>query len=265
MATIKAHRKLLQLLKSSSKGDFGPRFLRWIALLYSLNFAPGSFSSEADNPRVRLEKAYAAAESNYLSSSNLTNAIQFARATFELADISTNDTQRAKYANDGIRIAENAVRFDSNSAAAHYYLGLILGELAQTKSLGAWKLVRQMEQEFLTSIALDPSYDHAGGHRSLGMLYRDTPGWPTSIGNKSKAREHLEKAVELAPDFPDNHLTLLEGYVKWKDQDAVQSAIDRYRKILPEAKKKYTGPEWQLSWQDWDHRWNEILAKAAKL
>ena len=46
----------------------------------------------------------------------------------------------------GIAAAKQAVSRASNSAPAHYYLGMDLAQLAQTKSLGALKLVGQMER-----------------------------------------------------------------------------------------------------------------------
>ena len=216
--------------------------------------------------RAHLVADYSTTKSNYLATpGNTTNAWIFARACFLLADNAIDDSHRASFAKEGIDAAHFAADICPKSAPAHYYLALNIGALAQTKSLGALKLVKQMEQEFLKSIALDPGYDHAGAERSLGMLYRDTPGWPTSIGNKSKAREQLERAIKLAPDFPDNHLTLMEAYIKWDDVDSLQSAIMRYRKLLPDSRQKYSAPEWRLSWQDWNKRWNDILSKYSEM
>jgi hypothetical protein len=47
----------------------------------------------------------------------------------------------------------------------------------------------------------------------LGRLYHQAPGWPISIGNKSKAADHLERAVKLAPTFFHNRLYLAEFYL----------------------------------------------------
>jgi tetratricopeptide (TPR) repeat protein len=266
MLTIEAPHKVLQLLKSPVfNGSRIPLLPVYPALFAAVVFIFSVVASEPQDLRPRLQLTFHTVKSNYLTTANLTNAILYARTCFDLADLSTNDEQRAFYANEGIPPARKGVEINPSVAPPFYYLALNTGQLAQTKHLGALKLVKQMESDFLKSIVLDPAYDHAGAHRSIGMLYRDTPGWPTSLGDKSKAREHLEKAVELAPDFPDNQLTLLESYLKWKDHAALQAGIDRYRKDSAGMKQKYNGPEWQLSWQDWNHRWNEILSKAAKL
>jgi Tfp pilus assembly protein PilF len=93
------------------------------------------------------------------------------------------------------------------------------------------------------------------------MLYLNAPGWPASIGSKSKARKHLERAVELAPDYPTNLLTLIDAYLEWEDEDAVQKAMESYRKLLPKARAIYAGAKWEQSWKDWDARWKKIIEK----
>ena len=85
------------------------------------------------------------------------------------------------------------------------------GQLARTKLLGAIHLVDEMEVSFKTALALDPTYDFAGPDRCLGLLYRDAPGWPTSIGSRMKARRHLQAAADLRPNHLENRLALLES------------------------------------------------------
>jgi tetratricopeptide (TPR) repeat protein len=120
-----------------------------------------------------------------------------------------------------------------------------------------------MEQVFKTAISLDPAFDYAGPHRSLGLLYRDAPGWPASIGNRGKARQHLQKAVELSSEYPDNHLSLLEAYLEWTEKKNAQAALPAAEHVLQIARQKLTGEEWKMSWQDWDRRWEKIKAKTA--
>ena len=97
------------------------------------------------------------------------------------------DSERADIAQQGIAAAWQALARESNSAPAHYYLGMNLAQLAQTKMLGALKIVDRMEREFTTTRELDEHFDYAGADRNLGLLYRDAPSIG-SIGNRSKAR-----------------------------------------------------------------------------
>jgi hypothetical protein len=88
-----------------------------------------------------------------------------------------------------------------------------LGQLARTKGLSALKLVDQMEGEFTRARDLDEHLDYAGPDRSLGLLYRDAPVIG-SVGSRTRAREHLRRAVEVAPQYPENRLSLIEAYLK---------------------------------------------------
>jgi hypothetical protein len=195
---------------------------------------------------------------------NAAAAWQFARACFDSADLATNHAQRADLAQLGMAAAREALRLSPNLAAAHYYLALNLGQLAQTKSLGALKLVGDLEREFKRARELDARFDFAGADRGLGLLYRDAPGWPISVGSKSKARQHLEKARQLSPEYPDNQLNLLEAWLKWGESKKVLAALKPIDAALTEAKKKLVGQQWAYAWADWDRRWHDLQAKAAE-
>jgi tetratricopeptide (TPR) repeat protein len=239
------------------------------AILASLVDSAGSTNSIQEFPAPTQAQAftwYLATRSNYLTTvGNTTSAWKFAQACFEWAEFATNDTQRASLADEGIASAKFAAEMDPKNPAAHFYLAMNKGQLARTKSLGALALVKEMEESFLRSIKLDPTFDHASAHRSLGMLYLDAPGWPASIGNKTKARKQLEKAVEIAPDYPTNHLTLMGAYLRWGEKSALIAAMNRYRRILPKAKDKYVGDLWQNSWRIWDSEWRTVVEKSLQL
>ena len=193
---------------------------------------------------------------------NAEAAWKFARACFDWADLATNDDERAAIAEEGIAASRRALELRPRSAAAHYYLGLNLGQLAQTKLLGALKLIGEMESAWHRTLELDPKFDYAGAHRSLTLLYRDAPGWPTSVGNRTKARHHVQKAVALSPEYPGNWICLLESQLKWGEIKAVQSQVQAVEQVLKDARNKFTGEQWARDWQEWDERWQRIKSKA---
>ncbi len=139
-----------------------------------------------------------------------------------------------------------------------------LGQLARTKTLGALRLVDEMETEFQTARDLDEKFDYAGPDRNLGLLYAEAPGWPTSIGNRSKARHHLQRAVLLEPDYPENRLNLLEAYLKWGEKIGAQREFTATSELLPKAKKEFAGAQWEVSWLDWATRWKKLQMKFAE-
>jgi hypothetical protein len=75
---------------------------------------------------------------------------------------------------------------------------------------------------------------------------------------------HLAKAVEVAPEFPDNHLCYMEALVKWRDWKTLTEKLGDYRAIEPAAQAKFTGVEWGYEWHDWTRREKVIAGKLQK-
>ena len=222
-------------------------------------------AAAADSPDAvfahRAEISFDQAQARYRSQmDNPVVAWEFARACYDWADWATNKSQRAAIAREGIAACQQSLVF-TNSAAAHYYMAMNAGQLARTEALGALKLVREMEREFLTAADMDPTADFGGAARGLGLLYRDAPGWPISIGNRSKARKYLERAVSLAPNYPENILNLAEGELKWGDETGARHELAALDALWSSAQKNFTGPRWESSWYDWTRRRDALRAK----
>jgi tetratricopeptide (TPR) repeat protein len=212
-----------------------------------------------------IEKNYRLALSRYKSApENVDTAIQFARVSFDRAEFANDSDERENLAEPAIQACERALSKNETNAALHYYLGMNLGQLARTKGIGALKLVRQMEKEFLRARDLNSELDYAGPDRNLGLLYLNAPGWPTSIGNNTKARQHLMRAVQIAPNYPENHLNLLEAFIKFNDEEGAQREAQTIFAMLPKAHETFTGEEWASSWADWESRWHKFEGKLAQ-
>ena len=240
---------------------FGTNCWTWLAGLWLTGATLGAFAA---NPfAARYERLFHEAQAVFQREP--TNALagwQMARACFDWSDFATNATQRGELAQLGISAARASIRLNPNLAPSHYYLGINLGQLADaTRSLGGLKLVGEMEREFKKALELDAAWDYGGPDRCLGLLYRDAPGWPISVGSKSKARLHLEHACVVAKDYPDNQLNLLESLLKWGDKKKVAAQWPTTEKTMVTARQQLTGEAWASSWHDWDHRWKKLLGK----
>jgi tetratricopeptide (TPR) repeat protein len=221
--------------------------------------------ADTDSFSARAERAYA--EAQHAVRKDPTNdaaTIHLSRAAFDWAEFARDDDSRAEIAERGIDAARIVIKRQPTNGAAQYWLGMNLGQLARTRSLGALRLVREMEEAFHRARTLDERTDYAGPDRSLGYLYRDAPGWPTSVGNKKKSREHFERAVQLHPEFPDNQLGLLESFDKWGDKRSFARQLTITEKIINEARGKFTGAAWDSSWADWNKRFAEMKRAAGK-
>ena len=112
-----------------------------------------------------------------------------------------------EYGKEAITLNPDALYGNFWYASNLGYLGMIQGVLASLGSIDPFR--KSME----IVVKANENFFLAGPHRALGRLYHQAPGWPISIGNKNKAAEHLERAVELCPTFFANRLYLAEFYV----------------------------------------------------
>ena len=217
----------------------------------------------AGNVSNRMHRAYVGSGAQHARQpTNGVAAWKFAQACFRLADFSTNGAQRAALAEEGIAASRKAIQLAPDSAAAYFYLGVNLGQLARTKLFTALGLLDDMEAAWTRSLELDPTFEHAAAHRSLGLLYLDAPGWPLSLGSRTKAQRHLQKAAELVPDYPENRICLLEARLRWGEAKAIQSQFAAMETTLKAARAKFTGEDWESDWEDWNARWKSLKAKA---
>jgi tetratricopeptide (TPR) repeat protein len=243
------------ILNSSVRRNPGGR---WLAVLFLFAGGGTLFAGESRHPvfAARAGAEYHRAQTQFqLHTNDPAAAWQFARACFEFNDFVTNNAGRAELAGQGIAACRQLLARESNSAPGHYYLAIELGLLADTKrNLAAIKMVREMEREFKTAGNLDEHFDYAGPARCLGLLHRDAPGWPMSIGSRHKAREWLEQAAKLAPDYPENRLNLVESYWQWKDHEAARAELKTLDALWPRAQTNFTGEAWERSWDDWSTR-----------
>ena len=218
----------------------------------------GAMEGDVTPSLVLAEQAYDAAKARYQTNMDDDAAArQFASACFDRADQTPKDSVRATMAHEGIQVCRRWLQRAPDATAAHYYLGMNIAQLARTKSLGALPLLKEMEKEWLATLLLDPHFDFAGADRNLGLLYRDAPGFPLSIGSRAKAAQHLQHAVELNPEYPENHLNLIETNFKRKPA-AVAGEYKRLRALLPAARKQFSGTQWKSAWEDWDARLKKI-------
>jgi tetratricopeptide (TPR) repeat protein len=236
-----------------------------LAAFVQISSAQTNPAPEPTNFTAYAETILSAARARYQREPTNAGAVcQFGRACFDRGEFATNDTERATLAVEGIDAMRQLVEREPKLAAGHFYLAMNLGQFARTKLLGALKIVEEMEREFKAARELDEHFEYAGPDRNLGQLYFQAPGWPASVGNRSKARRHWERAVELAPDYPENHLNLLEACIKWNNQKDIRRELKAIEALWPAAKTNFTGEAWASSWADWEKRLSELKARGAR-
>ena len=215
-----------------------------------------------ESQQQRLSRVYEHARSEYLKSPGQPAlAWPLARACFDRAEGLTSRPVRSALAKEGAEACRLALKESPADAACHYYLGLNLGILAQTQPLRALGLVREMETQWQACQLLDPGFDHAGADRSLGMLYEECPSAPLGVGSRSKARFHLARAVQLAPDHPENRILWIEFLVQRHENATAVEEFKSLKGILPDARIRLSGSDWEAAWKTWEARMTSLQSR----
>ncbi len=163
---------------------------------------------------------------------NAEAAWKLARAAIWWGDHGPAKKKEARH-KKGMDWAKLAVRSDPKSAEAHYWLAANMGSYGRAHGImESLSLIKPMKAECEAALKLDPKYWRA--HMLLGMLYREAPGWPLSIGDDEKAVVELEAAVALAPKIPRALYELGLGYEEAGQEAKAKGAYERAIAAPPE-------------------------------
>ena len=132
----------------------------------------------------------------------------------------------------------------SKRAEAHYYAALCMGARAQARQIEGLDLVPRMEKAGKAALARDPAAVHGGPHRLLGGVYLWAPAWPASVGDIDLALEHFEAAVELAPQWAENHMLLAYALFEDEQYEEATEALDQAKKLLDQPTAAGWRPHW---------------------
>lgn len=95
--------------------------------------------------------------------------------------------------------------------------------------VNALKAAEQARDLLLTSIKSNPQALHGSAYTTLGSLYFRVPGWPIGFGDKKKAREYLEKALQINPTGIDSNYFYADFL---RAQGEYAQAVTYYQKAL---------------------------------
>jgi tetratricopeptide (TPR) repeat protein len=159
------------------------------------------------------------------------------RTCFVLGQLAP-EAQAMAYYQQGQSYAETLIREEPNRVESHYWLALNLCGQAEVggKLLGR-RLLPSIVEELRRAVALDAAYDQAGAHRVLGRIYYEAPGWPLSVGDMQKSRQHLQAAVRLAPGTSTNHLYLAQTLLRLQETGLARQELAQVLKSTRAAVK----------------------------
>lgn len=137
--------------------------------------------------------------------------------------------------------AERERRFEALAAKAHklseshpgrseplVWEGIVVSSWAGEKGgLGALGLVKQAKTLYEHAIKIDGQALDGSAYNSLGVLYHKVPGWPLGFGDKDKARELLQRALQINPKGIDANFFYGEFLIESKQTAEAVSYLER--------------------------------------
>lgn len=125
---------------------------------------------------------------------------ELSRLEFMQAQLELDKNRRVQLFENCIAIAEQALARNADDVVGLFWKAAAMGKMAGDSGiLNALRMLRPMEKILLKVVALDEKYGNAGGHRALGRMYHQLPGFPIGFGSNQKALMHLKRAHELFP------------------------------------------------------------------
>lgn len=199
--------------------------------------SPGEGSEALDQTLSRL------LESGGATSSQLEKLVELSQRYLDIAtERNITKGKPIELHEKGAAAAERALALDETNAQAHFLYAANLGHAAQLRGVVASAL-SVLTIKAHTARALELRPDHAPALHMMGRLLDELP-WFFG-GDADAALAHLERAVEVNPDYPHARLDLAKAYLeRGRITDAVRhldvlvesagvssnhSSADRYR------------------------------------
>ena len=144
---------------------------------------------------------------------------------------STTARDQQHWADEGRIYGALAIANNSNSPQAYAEYGAALGQWAEAhKGVHSLRAVRDA-MNLKQALTLNPRYAFA--HMLLAEFYRQSPGWPVSVGDMEKALKHAQWAVQNGGEYAINHLVLAKVYLSMDRKAEAKQELGKTLSLQP--------------------------------
>lgn len=158
------------------------------------------------------------------------NADAFARlshAMYWLGEFSESSADQEKYFGEGVEHGKKAVELAPESLEGNFWYATCMGSHGLVRGImSSLFYLSPIEKHGKKSMELDEKYFLAAPLRLMGRFYHQAPPWPLGSGDTSKAIKTLERAVEMGPEFLQNHVYLAEVYISKGRKDDAKKLLE---------------------------------------
>ncbi len=178
------------------------------------------------------------------------------RALFFKARQAATKSLREEQLTEAVGATEKESKRNPKDPDTRFWHLVALNELAQHRK-NSWSLrtIKRLETELSGFARSYPTFAFAGGFRSLGELYHASPRF-ISVGSTKKAEDCFRRALVLAPEFPGNHIALVD--LLWNDGRVheAKAALNNLLKMNGWLERHYgefepLKPEWEAKVKRW--------------
>ena len=149
---------------------------------------------------------------------------RLARTHYSIAKKIKNEEAKKKQYDLCIYHSSQALKLQPNSATSLFFRALCRGKKGQIQGIWAsLEVIGPFEKDMKRAVELEPSIQDGGPHRALGKLYLELPFFLG--GNVGQSVYHLEKAVQLSPNYAENHLGLAQAYFANKNFESAKKSL----------------------------------------
>jgi hypothetical protein len=145
-----------------------------------------------------------------------------ARVAFDLGEPETN--RSGEFAARGLALADRARKLVPDRAEGHYRYALCLGIYLREHPLSGIRRAGELATSGEEAARLDEKFDNGGPHRFLAVLYAEAPRF-VGPGDHDKAREHLARLLEIAPDAQENRVAAVRVHIALGEDDEARAAL----------------------------------------
>jgi tetratricopeptide (TPR) repeat protein len=120
--------------------------------------------------------------------------------------------------------AQKAKAAGADIAEAHFWYGVALGRIGQTKGvLNSLNLAGPVKDAFQKALSLNPKF--APAMDGLAVWYMEVPG--VAGGDLAKSIEYLKKGIATDPNYTLLYIDLAKVYIKQKDYSAARTQLQK--------------------------------------
>lgn len=155
---------------------------------------------------------------------------RLARNHFRIGKRIVDKEQKLFIFENCLNTAKKGIQIDNNSAENIYFMGLCLGNLSLQRGIFSSLSNRDtLKTAMQRVIKIDPTVEHAGPHRFLGVYYHVLPFFLG--GDSEKSIHHLESAVNLVPEFYENYFFLGKVYFDRGQYSKANKALEKFLQL----------------------------------